>query len=253
MFFDTHAHYDDERFDEDRDTLLASMPENNVGLILNPGCDVESSRKAVSYANKYPFVYAAVGIHPDEVGSLNEETFAQMKELFKEEKVVAVGEIGLDYYWDNEPREVQKKWFIRQLELARELDLPVLIHSREAAADTMEIMKEHAKGLSGVIHCYSYSKEMAQEYIKMGFYIGVGGVVTFKNAKKLKEVVENIPLTSIVLETDCPYMAPEPNRGKRNNSAYIRYVAEKIAELKGIMYEEVVEQTEKNAREMYRL
>ena len=253
MLFDTHAHYDDERFDEDRDTLLASMPENNVGLILNPGCDVESSRKAVSYANKYPFVYAAVGIHPDEVGSLNEETFAQMKELFKEEKVVAVGEIGLDYYWDNEPREVQKKWFIRQLELARELDLPVLIHSREAAADTMEIMKEHAKGLSGVIHCYSYSKEMAQEYIKMGFYIGVGGVVTFKNAKKLKEVVENIPLTSIVLETDCPYMAPEPNRGKRNNSAYIRYVAEKIAELKGITYEEVVEQTEKNAREMYRL
>ena len=253
MIIDTHAHYDDERFDEDRDTLLASMPENNVGLILNPGCDVESSRKAVSYANKYPFVYAAVGIHPDEVGSLNEETFAQMKELFKEEKVVAVGEIGLDYYWDNEPREVQKKWFIRQLELARELDLPVLIHSREAAADTMEIMKEHAKGLSGVIHCYSYSKEMAQEYIKMGFYIGVGGVVTFKNAKKLKEVVENIPLTSIVLETDCPYMAPEPNRGKRNNSAYIRYVAEKIAELKGITYEEVVEQTEKNARDMYRL
>ena len=253
MLFDTHAHYDDERFDEDRDTLLASMPENNVGLILNPGCDVESSRKAVSYANKYPFVYAAVGIHPDEVGSLNEETFAQMKELFKEEKVVAVGEIGLDYYWDNEPREVQKKWFIRQLELARELDLPVLIHSREAAADPMEIMKEHAKGLSGVIHCYSYSKEMAQEYIKMGFYIGVGGVVTFKNAKKLKEVVENIPLTSIVLETDCPYMAPEPNRGKRNNSAYIRYVAEKIAELKGITYEEVVEQTEKNARDMYRL
>ena len=176
-----------------------------------------------------------------------------MKELFKEEKVVAVGEIGLDYYWDNEPREVQKKWFIRQLELARELDLPVLIHSREAAADTMEIMKGHAKGLSGVIHCYSYSKEMAQEYIKMGFYIGVGGVVTFKNAKKLKEVVENIPLISIVLETDCPYMAPEPNRGKRNNSAYIRYVAEKIAELKGITYEEVVEQTEKNARDMYRL
>lgn len=148
---------------------------------------------------------------------------------------------------------MQKKWFIRQLELARELDLPVLIHSREAAADTMEIMKEHAKGLSGVIHCYSYSKEMAQEYIKMGFYIGVGGVVTFKNAKKLKEVVENIPLTSIVLETDCPYMAPEPNRGKRNNSAYICYVAEKIAELKGITYEEVVEQTEKNARDMYRL
>lgn len=253
MIFDTHAHYDDEQFNEDRVELLNSMEEQGVGTIINVSATYNSCRKVIALAKEYPFVYAAVGIHPDEVGSLNEETFAQMKELFKEEKMVAVGEIGLDYYWDNEPREVQKKWFIRQLELARELDLPVLIHSREAAADTMEIMKEHAKGLSGVIHCYSYSKEMAQEYIKMGFYIGVGGVVTFKNAKKLKEVVENIPLTSIVLETDCPYMAPEPNRGKRNNSAYIRYVAEKIAELKGITYEEVVEQTEKNARDMYRL
>ena len=232
MIFDTHAHYDDEQFNEDRVELLNSMEEQGVGTIINVSATYNSCRKVIALAKEYPFVYAAVGIHPDEVGSLNEETFAQMKELFKEEKVVAVGEIGLDYYWDNEPREVQKKWFIRQLELARELDLPVLIHSREAAADTMEIMKEHAKGLSGLIHCYSYSKEMAPEYIKM---------------------VENIPLTSIVLETDCPYMAPEPNRGKRNNSAYIRYVAEKIAELKGITYEEVVEQTEKNARDMYRL
>ena len=253
MIFDTHAHYDDEQFNEDRVELLNSMEEQGVGTIVNVSATYNSCRKVIALAKEYPFVYAAVGIHPDEVGSLNEETFVQMKELFKEDKVVAVGEIGLDYYWDNEPREVQKKWFIRQMELARELELPVLIHSREAAADTMEIMKEHAKGLSGVIHCYSYSKEMAQEYIKMGFYIGIGGVVTFKNAKKLKEVAENIPLTSIVLETDCPYMAPEPNRGKRNNSAYIRYVAEKIAELKGITYEEVVEQTEKNAREMYRL
>ena len=227
MIFDTHAHYDDEQFNEDRVELLNSMEEQGVGTIVNVSAAYNSCRKVIALAKEYPFVYAAVGIHPDEVGCLNEENFAQMKELFKEEKVVAVGEIGLDYYWDNEPREVQKKWFIRQLELARELDLPVLIHSREAAADTMEIMKEHVKGLSGV--------------------------VTFKNAKKLKEVVENIPLTSIVLETDCPYMAPEPNRGKRNNSAYIRYVAEKIAELKGITYEEVVEQTEKNARDMYRL
>ena len=251
MLFDTHAHYDDERFDEDRDTLLASMPDNNVGLILNPGCDVESSRKAVSYANKYPFVYAAVGIHPDEVGCLNEENFAQMKELFKEEKVVAVGEIGLDYYWDNEPREVQKKWFIRQLELARELDLPVLIHSREAAADTMEIMKEHAKGLSGVIHCYSYSKEMAQEYIKMGFYIGVGGVVTFKNAKKLKETVLESPMEYLLLETDCPYLAPVPNRGKRNDSGMLKYVVQELAALKGITPEEVIRITEENARRFY--
>ena len=172
MLFDTHAHYDDERFDEDRDTLLASMPENNVGLILNPGCDVESSRKAVSYANKYPFVYAAVGIHPDEVGSLNEETFAQMKELFKEEKVVAVGEIGLDYYWDKEPevQAAQREWFVRQLTLAGETDLPVIIHSRDAAEDTMRILKETGRFREhpGVIHCYSYSPEQAKEYDTYG-------------------------------------------------------------------------------------
>ena len=253
MIFETHAHYDDEVFNEDRGQLLAGLPEKGIGRVINVGASIETTRTTLALAEAYDYIYAAVGVHPSDIDGLNEETYSWLKEQTAHPKTVAVGEIGLDYYWDNEPREVQKKWFIRQLELARELDLPVLIHSREAAADTMEIMKEHAKGLSGVIHCYSYSKEMAQEYIKMGFYIGVGGVVTFKNAKKLKEVVENIPLTSIVLETDCPYMAPEPNRGKRNNSAYIRYVAEKIAELKGITYEEVVEQTEKNARDMYRL
>ena len=253
MLFDTHAHLDDARFDEDRETLLRELPQKGIGLLMDPGCSLPSSRAALALAEKHQWIYAAVGSHPDDADQVNDDTMEAYRRLAQSPRVKAIGEIGLDYYWDNEPREVQKKWFIRQLELARELNLPVLIHSREAAADTMEIMKEHAKGLSGVIHCYSYSKEMAQEYIKMGFYIGVGGVVTFKNAKKLKEVVENIPLTSIVLETDCPYMAPEPNRGKRNNSAYIRYVAEKIAELKGITYEEVVEQTEKNAREMYRL
>ena len=250
--WDSHAHLDDEAFNEDREQLIAQLEQDMDGIV-NPGCDAASSAIAVELAEKYPFIYAAVGWHPENLKGIPADYLQQLAEWAQHPKVVAIGEIGLDYYWDNEPREVQKKWFIRQLELARELDLPVLIHSREAAADTMEIMKGHAKGLSGVIHCYSYSKEMAQEYIKMGFYIGVGGVVTFKNAKKLKEVVENIPLTSIVLETDCPYMAPEPNRGKRNNSAYIRYVAEKIAELKGITYEEVVEQTEKNARDMYRL
>ena len=252
MIFDTHAHYDDEQFNEDRVELLNSMEEQGVGTIVNVSAAYNSCRKVIALAKEYPFVYAAVGIHPDEVGSLNEETFAQMKELFKEEKVVAVGEIGLDYYWDNEPREVQKKWFIRQLELARELDLPVLIHSREAAADTMEIMKEHAKGLSGVIHCFSYSPEQAKEYVKMGFYLGIGGVVTFKNAKKLKEVVQEIPLESLVLETDSPYLAPVPNRGKRNSSLNLVYVAEEIAGLKGISYEEVVRQTTENAKKLYR-
>lgn len=253
MIFDTHAHYDSEQFNEDREELLCSMEEQGVGTIVNVCASYASCERVTNMVQKYPFMYAAVGIHPDHVGSLNEETFAKMKELFSRDKVIAVGEIGLDYYWDNESHDLQKKWFIRQLELARELDLPVLIHSRDAAADTMEIMKAHAEGLSGVIHCYSYSREMAQEYVKMGFYIGVGGVVTFKNGRKLKETVAEIPLESIVLETDCPYLAPEPYRGKRNHSAYIRYVAETIAEIKGVTYEEVVAQTEENARKMYRL
>lgn len=253
MIFETHAHYDDEQFDMDREALLLSMPEQGIGTIVNVSATYASCQRVVDLVQKYPFMYAAVGIHPDEVGSLNEERFQQMKELCKQEKVVAVGEIGLDYYWDNESHDLQKEWFVRQLNLARELNLPVLIHSREAAADTMEIMKQYGQGLKGVIHCFSYSKEMAAEYVKMGFYIGVGGVVTFKNARKLKETVQEIPLTSIVLETDCPYLAPVPYRGKRNNSAYIKYIAEEIAGIKGVSYEEVVEQTEKNARDLYNL
>ena len=253
MIFETHAHYDDEQFDEDRRELLESMAAGGVGTIVNVSATYESCQKVVDMVQEYPFMYAAVGVHPDNVGSLNEETFASMKELFRKDKVVAVGEIGLDYYWDNESHETQKEWFVRQLDLARELDLPVLIHSRDAAADTKQIMKEHAQGLQGVIHCYSYSMEMAKEYVKMGFYIGVGGVVTFKNGRRLKETVEAIPLESILLETDCPYLAPEPFRGKRNNSMYIKYVAEEIARLKGTTYEEVVAQTEENARKMYRL
>lgn len=253
MIFDTHAHYDDEQFDIDREELLASMPENEVGTIVNVSAAYDSCRRVVDMVQDYSFMYAAVGVHPDEVGSLDEEKFARMKELFARDKVAAVGEIGLDYYWDNESHDIQKKWFIRQLDLARELNLPVLIHSREAAADTMEIMKEYGQGLRGVIHCYSYSKEQAKEYVKMGYYIGVGGVVTFKNARKLKETVEEIPLTSIVLETDCPYLAPVPYRGKRNNSAYIKYVAEEIARIKNVTYEEVITQTEKNAKKMYNI
>ncbi len=251
MIFDTHAHYDDGQFDEDRAELLASMAENGVGTIVNVSASYASCERVTDMVRDYPFLYAAVGVHPDEVGDLNEESFAWMKALFTREKVVAVGEIGLDYYWEKESHEIQKKWFIRQLELAGELGLPVVIHSREAAADTMEIMKRYAKGLKGVIHCYSYSREMAKEYVKMGFYIGVGGVVTFKNARKLKETVEEIPLASIVLETDCPYLAPVPYRGKRNHSAYIRYVAEEVARLKGLSCEEVIRQTEKNAKELY--
>lgn len=251
MIFDTHAHYDDEQFNDDRDEILSTMKENGVDKIVNISASYKSCERVADMVQRYPFMYAAVGVHPDHVGELDEESFARMKELYARDKVIVVGEIGLDYYWDNESHDIQKKWFIRQLELARELHLPVLIHSREAAADTMEIMKEHGQGLGGVIHCYSYSKEMAKEYVKMGYYIGVGGVVTFKNAKKLKETVAEIPLESIVLETDCPYLAPEPFRGKRNNSAYIKYVAEEIARIKSVTYEEVVAQTEVNARNMY--
>lgn len=253
MIFDTHAHYDDAQFDSDREELLSSMPDLGVTTIVNVSSTLESCEKCVEFARKYPYVYAAVGVHPDEVGALNEETFAEMEALLDNDRVVAVGEIGLDYYWDNESHELQKKWFVRQLELARQHHLPIIIHSREAAADTMEIMKAHAQGLEGVIHCYSYSREQAEEYVKMGFYIGIGGVLTFKNAKKLKEVAAAIPLERIVLETDCPYLAPEPFRGKRNQSSYIRYVAEKLAEIKEMTVEEVITVTEANAKKMYHL
>ncbi len=251
MIFDTHAHYDDEQFNEDRDKLLSSMPAWGVSAIVNVSASLDSCWKVVEMAHRYPFMYAAVGVHPDEVGALNEKSFGLMRELFEDDKVVAVGEIGLDYHWDTEPREVQKKWFIRQLELAGELRLPVNIHSRDASEDTFQIVKEHGKRLKGIIHCFSGSKELALEYVKLGFHIGVGGVVTFKNGRKLKQVVEEIPLESIVLETDCPYLAPEPYRGRRNHSAYLKYVAEEIAALKGLTAEEVIKKTEETARSIY--
>ena len=251
MIFDSHAHYDDEAFNEDREAILNSLPKNGISPIVNVSAQLSGVTATVELTEKYPFIYGSVGVHPDHVGELSEEKIQWMKELTGREKIVAVGEIGLDHYWDTESDEVQRKWFIRQLELAGEVKKPVIIHSREAAADTMYIMKNYAQGLGGVIHCYSYSREMAEEYVKMGFYIGIGGVVTFKNAKKLKDVAAAIPIEKIVLETDCPYMAPEPYRGKRNQSSYIRYVAEKIAELKEMSPEEVIAVTEKNARDLY--
>ena len=251
MIFDTHAHYDDKQFDEDREQLLDSMRAGGVGTIVNASATVESWDKVLELTREYPFVYGMIGVHPDEVGALDEEKFARMERLLQEEKAVAVGEIGLDYYWDNESHEVQKRWFIRQLELARKWNMPVNIHSREAAADTLEIMKKYAQGMKVIIHCYSYSKEMAEEYVKMGYLIGVGGVVTFKNARRLKETVEAIPLSHIVLETDCPYLAPEPNLGKRNSSLNLSYVAQAIADLKGITAEEVIKVTGENAKAFY--
>ena len=251
MIFESHAHYDSHQFDEDRAELLNSMQEHGVGTVVNVCADWDSVTEVVEMAQNYPFMYAAVGLHPDEVGELNDERYEFLKSQCQQKKVVAIGEIGLDYYWDNESHDVQKQWFVRQLELARELGLPVIIHSRDAAEDTLKIMKEHAQGLRGVIHCFSYSKELAEEYVKMGFYIGIGGVVTFKNGKKLKEVAEVVPLERILLETDCPYLAPEPYRGKRNSSLYIPHIAQAIADIKGVTCEEVVAQTEQNGKSLF--
>lgn len=226
--------------------LLSSMQENGIGRIINVSANLESLENTRKLMEAYPFIYGAFGLHPDEVGDLNEDVMARMRELCRMEKAVAVGEIGLDYYWDKENHEKQEYWFRRQIALAREEKLPMIIHSREAAADTLRVMKEEkSEEIGGVIHCFSYSVEMAEEYLKMGFYLGIGGVVTFKNAKKIKEVVQMAPMERILLETDSPYLAPVPYRGKRNSSLYLPYVVQEIAELKGISEEEVIETTEK--------
>ncbi len=252
MIFDSHAHYDDGAFDADREEIFSQCINQGIGHIVNVSSSLESVQTTLSLAEKYPFIYAAVGIHPDEAGQLNEESFAWLKEQCRNPKTVAVGEIGLDYYWDKENHETQKYWFERQIELAKELELPIIVHSREACADTLEqIRKMHTEKLKGVIHCFSYSPEVAQEYVEMGYYIGIGGVVTFKNARKLKEVVDVLPVERILLETDCPYLAPVPNRGKRNSSLNLPYVAAAVAELKGLTPEEVIRITDENARNLY--
>lgn len=252
MIFETHAHYDDEKFDEDRAELLSSMQENGIGRIINVSANLESLENTRKLMEAYPFIYGAFGLHPDEVGDLNEDVMERMRGLCRLEKAVAVGEIGLDYYWDKENHEKQQYWFRRQIVLAREEKLPMIIHSREAAADTLRVMKEEkSEEIGGVIHCFSYSAEMAEEYLKMGFYLGIGGVVTFKNAKKIKEVVQMAPMERILLETDSPYLAPVPYRGKRNSSLYLPYVVREIAEIKGISEEEVIEITEKNAVRLF--
>ncbi len=252
MIFESHAHYDDEAFDTDREEILAQCQRDGIEYIVNVSASLTTVKSTLGLAERYPFVYAAVGVHPDEVSELNEENFAWMAEQCRNPKTVAVGEIGLDYYWDKENHELQKKWFRAQMELAKKMGLPMIVHSREAAADTLEeIQKAQDERLRGVIHCFSYSPEMAEEYLKMGYYIGVGGVVTFKNAKKLKEVVKMLPLDRLLLETDCPYLAPEPNRGKRNSSLNLPFVAAAIGELKGVDADEVVRVTNQNAKKMY--
>ncbi|MCR4929448.1 MAG: TatD family hydrolase [Lachnospiraceae bacterium] len=254
MIFDTHAHYDDEAFNEDREKLIDEISRSKIRKIVNVGANLATSQNSVDLSKKYDFFYAAVGVHPDDAAEVTEEGIERLRELAKGKKVVAVGEIGLDYYWNKENSDLQKAAFKRQIELARELSLPIIVHSRDAAADTMDILHETDAGkLGGVIHCFSYSPEIALESVKMGFYIGIGGVVTFKNAKKIKESVEAIPLEKIVLETDCPYLAPDPFRGKRNSSLYLEYVVKEIARLKGIDENTVMEQTFKNALNMYNI
>lgn len=275
MIIDTHVHYDDEAFDADREELIGSLQENNIGLVLDIGSTKESLPKIRSLMDRYDFVYGAMGLHPDEIGDLTDELLGEIREDMKNPKVLAVGEIGLDYYWNKEEQELQKAAFRKQINLALECGKPVVIHSREAAADTLEILREmYGKGSlwealhgsapaasgtasgpterKGVMHCYSYSAEQARIYTReLGFYLGIGGVVTFKNAKKIKEVVADTPLEYIILETDCPYLAPVPYRGKRNCSLYLPYVVQAIAELKGVSPEEVERITEENARRLF--
>ena len=254
MIFDTHAHYDDEAFDLDREELLLSMKEHGIGKIVNAGSSFATNEQILELVKKYDFIKASIGIHPELAYELTEENFKQIEAWCKLDCCVAVGEIGLDYYWPEPDPAIQRVWFERQMDLAKRINKPIIVHSRDAAQDTYEMMKAaQADKIGGVVHCFSYSKEVAKQFVDMGFFLGVGGVVTFKNSKKLKEVVEYIPLEHLVLETDCPYMAPTPFRGKRNSSLYLPYVVEMISEIKGISTEEVERVTWDNAHRLYRL
>ena len=254
MIFDSQAHYDDKAFDEDREQLLGSFPEKGISYVVNAGASFDSNERGLELTKEYPFLYAAVGIHPEHAHTLDDAGLEWIRSRFSNPKAVAVGEIGLDYYWDEPARDIQKEAFSRQMALAKEIGRPVIIHSRDAAKDTLDMMKAAKAGdIGGVVHCFSYTREMAREYLNMGFFLGIGGVLTFNNARKLKEVVEYIPLESIVLETDCPYLAPVPNRGKRNSSLNLPYVVEAVSQLKGVDPETVVKVTWENGKRLYRL
>ena len=250
MYFDTHAHYCDKRFNEDRDELLGSMNDGGVSLILNSGSSLRSSKMSLELADKYPFIYASVGVHPHDSKSMDDETVGVLEKLLSHPKAVAVGEIGLDYHYDFSPRDVQKKRFREQLELARRLDKPVIIHEREALQDTLEAVREYSD-LNGVFHCFSGSWETAKIILDFGWYISFTGVITFKNARRALEVIEKMPADRIMLETDCPYMAPEPKRGRRNSSLLLPYIAEKVADVRGVTREEVAELTTENGKRFF--
>ena len=251
MIFDTHAHYDDEAFDDDREQLLERMRNRGVEYIVNVGASMALCKSTIGLIRRFPYVYGALGVHPDEVAELTDDDYNWLAKSVYKPKIVAVGEIGLDYHW-NDNSEQQIAAFERQMDIAREAELPIIIHSRDAAKDTYDVMKSNkADEIGGVIHCFSYTKEMAKQFLDMGFYLGIGGVVTFNNAKKLQEVVEYMPMDRMVIETDCPYLAPVPNRGKRNDSFNLPYVVSKIAEIKGISSDEVIDITSENAKKLY--
>lgn len=250
MYFESHAHYDDERFDDDRGELLASFPAEGIETVVNSSSDIASSRASIALAEKYPFFYASVGVHPHEVSKMREADIDTLRELSKHPKVVAIGEIGLDFYYDLSPRDDQRYWFKRQLALAEELDMPVIIHSRDASQECFDIISA-SNVRKGVIHCYSGSAPMAQDYADMGFYIGIGGSLTFKNNKKTVEVVEKLPLEKILIETDSPYLAPVPYRGRRNDSRLLKYVVEKISEIKNVPEIDICNITKNNAIELF--
>ena len=253
MLFDTHAHMDDRAFDADREELLRSLPEQGLALVMNPGCSLESSRNASRLSQEYDYIYAAVGSHPDAADEVNAEVLEEYRKLCKlNPKIRAIGEIGLDYHYEDIPRELQLKAFRAQMELARELKLPAIVHERDAHEDGMAVVREFPE-VTGVFHCYSGSAEMARQLVDKGWYIGFTGVLTFKNARKAVEVAASIPLERIVLETDCPYMAPEPFRGKRNHPGYLYRMAEKLAEIRGMSVEEIQAITVENGRRLYRI
>jgi len=251
-FIDSHAHLDDERFNEDREELINALKGNDIEMILNPGADLNSSKAGVSLAEKYSFIYAAVGCHPHDSKFMNDDTMNIFRELSKNKKVIAIGEIGLDYFYDNSDRIVQRKWFREQIRLAKELDLPYIVHDRDAHEDVFKIMKEeHYDGTRGILHCYSSSVEMAREFIKLGFYISLGGPVTFKKAKTPKLVAKEIPLDRLLIETDSPYLTPEPFRGKRNEPNYVKYVAAEIANIRNISVDALAEKTNENFKRLF--
>ena len=253
QLFDTHAHYDAEQFDADREELLAALPQNGVALVVNPGCDIPASRKAVELASRYDYLYAAVGYHPESCAPYRAEELELLREMAKNEKVVAIGEIGLDYYWEeNPPKELQMEVFRAQMALARELNLPVIVHDREAHADSLAVVKEFPE-VKGVFHCFSGSAELAKELVKLGWMISFTGVLTYKNARKAVEAAEAVPIESIMIETDAPYMAPVPHRGERCDSSLVVHTCERLAEIKGISVEECARITMENGKRFFRI